>query len=76
MLQCICEMIHSEILQQNALKVLEHVKTLTNCNSIGCFEPLEIPVTATTSVSQIPYELILMTLVSISLIMTKPTTLK
>lgn len=66
MLQCICEVLNSGILQKNTLKALENANSFTSCNTVECFEPVEIPE------STIPYELIAIMLVSFSLFVTRP----
>ncbi len=71
MLECICAAaMNSEMLRLASLRALEHAKTLTNCNSLHCFDEITIPTTA--SVGGVPVELFVLPVFVAVLYITRP----
>ena len=70
MMDCICSFLNNalqnKILTSNSINALEHAKTITNCNSLQCFENLDIPDT------DFPIEYIVASLFAITLFITRP----
>lgn len=71
MLECICAAaMNSEMLRLASLRALEHANTLTNCNSLHCFDEITIPSTASTG--GVPVELFALPVFAVVLYITRP----